>query len=677
MVVDEDLEAVEIRGEASPYLALPVGKVSLNLVKLIPDTALFLAVEKLIQQARKTGEPARQECVSIGPDGSSGLNVEAVPLYASQKRSTLVLFEPIPGAALRAAEPPDAPPEGDARDRVISRLNQQLADARERLLSAIEANQTSREESQNSTEEALSANEELQSLNEELETAKEELQSTNEELITVNDELQAKNVRLAQARDLALSIVETVRQPLLVLDTDLRIKMANRAFCRTFQVSPLEAEGQVVYSLSRGGWDLPGLRDSLGGLLQGGISFPDFEVERDLPAVGPRSLVLGGCRINHLNMILLAVDDITERKLAQQALRRNEEHLRQSQKMEAVGRLAGGLAHDFNNLLTAIIGYSELLADTMKPNDPAIQHALEITAAGERAASLTQQLLAFSRRQVLQPKVLDLNAIVADFDRMLRRLVDERIRVAVNCAPALWQVRTDPGEIGRALMNLSLNARDAMPGGGTLTIETANTTLTAADAGDPRACARPLRDDGRARHRDRNGRGGAGAYLRAVLHHEGNRQRDWPGPRHCSGNCRAKRRRYSLRVRTGRGDGLHHLPAGGRRGGGPGRSSGRRLGQGAQGIRSGSPGGGRRGGPQACPHDSGGERVRGSRRRQRARRSGSVRNPRGTHPSADIRCDHAGTRRPRSRGRRPQAAARPESHVHIGVYAGCRPQGGY
>ena len=109
---------------------------------------------------------------------------------------------------------------------------------------------------------------------------------------------------------------------------------------------------------------------------------------------------------------------------------------------------------------------------------------LEIKSAGERAASLTQQLLAFSRRQVLQPKVLDLNAIVADFDKLLRRLVGERIKVAVNCEADLWQVRADPGEIGRAIMNLFLNARDAMPDGGTLTIETANVILAEAAATD-------------------------------------------------------------------------------------------------------------------------------------------------------------------------------------------------
>ena len=157
--------------------------------------------------------------------------------------------------------------------------------------------------------------------------------------------------------------------------------------------------------------------------------------------------MLGGCRINHLRMILLAVDDITERKLAQQALRKSEEHLRQSQKMEAVGRLAGGIAHDFNNLLTAIIGYSDLLCDRLAGDESAMQEALEIKSAGERAASLTQQLLAFSRRQVLQPKVLDLNAIVADFDRMLRRLVGERIRVAIDCAARPMASKGRPGRI--------------------------------------------------------------------------------------------------------------------------------------------------------------------------------------------------------------------------------------
>ena len=410
LVVDENLEVLEIRGKTSPYLTLPVGKMSFNLVKLIPDTGLFLQVEELIRQAKKSGEPARHEHAPSEYSGSAGsLNLEVVPLDFNPTRSTLVLFEPVTETIASPDSTPHPVPEGDILDRHISHLNQQLADAKERFLSSMEAHQTSSEESQNATEEALSANEELQSLNEELETAKEELQSTNEELITLNDELQAKNAALAQARDFAMSIVETIRQPLLVLDTDLRVKMANQAFYRAFQISPLEAEGQIIFSLSHGSWDLPGLRDSLDGLLQRRQLVPGLRSPAGFPALGRKSLVIGGCHLNHLKMILLAVDDITERKLAQQALRKSEDHLRQAQKMEAVGRLAGGIAHDFNNLLTAILGYSGLLVETLAGNEPPLQQVGEIRRAGERAASLTKQLLAYSRRQVLQPKVLDLN----------------------------------------------------------------------------------------------------------------------------------------------------------------------------------------------------------------------------------------------------------------------------
>jgi len=485
VVVDEELEVLEIRGKASTFLSLPAGKVSFNLLKLIPETSLFLEVEKLVHQVRQSGETARLERIPFDHDGHSGeVTVEVVPLHARQKNSLLILFEPVPAAreAEASAEPFPAGGPGDRKDRQIARLKQEVADAKQRFLALIDEHQISREESQNTTEEALSTNEELQSLNEELETAKEELQSTNEELITVNDELQANNLALAKARDFAMSIVETVRQPLLVLDMELRIKMANRAFYRLFKVSPLEAEGRVVFSLSDGPWDIPALREELDVLVHGGLSFPGFEIERDFPGVGRRFLVLGGGRIEHLKMILLAVEDVSERKQSEEALLRSQEHLRQAQKMEAIGRLAGGIAHDFNNLLTAIIGYSALLLDTLDGNETALQQVHQIKSAGDRAAALTRQLLAFSRRQVLQPKVLDLNLIVADFDRMLRRLVGERIEVAIDCAPDLWQVRADPGEIGRAIMNLALNARDAMPGDGTLTIQTANLTMVEAEA---------------------------------------------------------------------------------------------------------------------------------------------------------------------------------------------------
>ena len=172
-----------------------------------------------------------------------------------------------------------------------------------------------------------------------------------------------------------------------------------------------------------------------------------------------------------------ALEDITERKRAEDALRESEERFLQSQKMEAVGKLAGGIAHDLNNLLTVMTGYSELLLTRIGADDPVRREVQEIARAGERAAALTKQLLAFSRRQVLQLKVLDLNQIVAEMDAMLRRVIGEDVDLRAVLAGDLGPVRGDQGQIEQVLMNLAVNARDAMPRGGTLTVETENVYL--------------------------------------------------------------------------------------------------------------------------------------------------------------------------------------------------------
>jgi PAS domain S-box-containing protein len=162
--------------------------------------------------------------------------------------------------------------------------------------------------------------------------------------------------------------------------------------------------------------------------------------------------------------------------------RRLEDQLRQSQKMEAIGQLAGGVAHDFNNLLTAITGYADLGMDRLPTDSPLVRHLGEIRKAADRASALTRQLLAFSRKQILDPRVLDLNAVVADMDKMLRRIIGEHIQLKTLQYPNLAKVKADPGQLEQVLMNLVVNARDAMPEGGILTVETGHVVLDEAYA---------------------------------------------------------------------------------------------------------------------------------------------------------------------------------------------------
>jgi signal transduction histidine kinase/FixJ family two-component response regulator len=166
------------------------------------------------------------------------------------------------------------------------------------------------------------------------------------------------------------------------------------------------------------------------------------------------------------------LQEIEERRATENALREKEHELRHSQKMEAVGRLAGGVAHDFNNLLTAIIGYAELVVKRAHQDPSVRQNAALIRKAGEQAAVLTRQLLAFSRKQLLQPRVIDLNTLVADVQALLHRVIGEHFQVCVESDASDGRVRADPTQLEQVILNLGVNARDAMPNGGILTIRT-------------------------------------------------------------------------------------------------------------------------------------------------------------------------------------------------------------
>ena len=181
-------------------------------------------------------------------------------------------------------------------------------------------------------------------------------------------------------------------------------------------------------------------------------------------------LTRNAIRFDNRPAFLVLAADATERN-------RLEEQFRQAQRLESVGRLAGGVAHDFNNLLTVINGYSDILLTSISADGPLQEGLLEIRTAGERAASLTRQLLAFSRKQVIQPVVVNLNDLVADLQKMVCRLIGEHIELVIRTAPAACNVLADPGQLQQVLVNLAVNARDAMPDGGVLAIETQSTVI--------------------------------------------------------------------------------------------------------------------------------------------------------------------------------------------------------
>ena len=191
--------------------------------------------------------------------------------------------------------------------------------------------------------------------------------------------------------------------------------------------------------------------------------------------------------------VLSIASEITERKVAEDALRAREDQFRQSQKMEAAGQLAGGVAHDFNNLLTAILGYTALITETVEDQPELLGDLDEIRKAGERAKALTQQLLTFSRKRMAQPSIVDLNSVVSQVEKMLHRVIGDDVVIAAAKSAGLHAIKADPNQLEQILVNLAVNARDAMPRGGTLRIETANDVMPRNEpesSGAPVPCVR-------------------------------------------------------------------------------------------------------------------------------------------------------------------------------------------
>ena len=276
------------------------------------------------------------------------------------------------------------------------------------------------------------------------------------------------------------ALIEASPLAVVVSDALRTIRVWNPAAVRMFGWTEAETIGHPNPLLSSEG--NPELR-VICNLVLHGERFSNTEICGRARAGSEIFLAFSGAPLldakGEIASMMAIMTDITDAKSAEAALHRSEEQLRQSMKMEAVGKLAGGVAHDFNNLLSVITGYSELLLTRTDGRNPARREIEEIHKAGERAAALTQQLLAFSRRQVLKPKRLRMGEVVENLGKMLRRLIGEDIDFATESQEDLWTVRADPNQIEQILMNLCINARDAMPAGGKLVVSTANVTLEA------------------------------------------------------------------------------------------------------------------------------------------------------------------------------------------------------
>ncbi len=312
----------------------------------------------------------------------------------------------------------------------------------------------------------------------ELEVAYEELEQQNQELLTTREQLETQRHRYLQLFDQA---------PFAYLVTDGHgvVEEANQTAVRLLGIHPQFFSGKPLAAFLDGK-DRNRFRDLLPQVREGaaaveaeimlrrrdGTTFPGV-----LTAVRDLDGEQGKVRLRW------AVRDVSEAKAAEEALRASEERLRHSQRMEAVGRLAGGIAHSFNNLLAAVAFQCELLCEQLEPADPRRKHVDEVQKAGERAASLAHQLLAFGRRQVLQPRRLSLSGLLREMEPMLRRLIGEHIRLEIR-ASAGCEIHADLGQIEQVVLNLVVNARDAMPEGGSLQLATEEVEVAPGAAAD-------------------------------------------------------------------------------------------------------------------------------------------------------------------------------------------------
>lgn len=334
VVVNENMDIVQFRGSTNKYLEQSYGKPSHNLL-ILAKPGLAFELRSVLRKAKKQGETITKENIPVKIDKTlQNISIEVVPLPNTIEPYYLVLFQEQRLADRDKSREPVKTSLNDEKDRRIKQLEKELVEVREDMRNITEEQEASNEELESANEELQSGSEELQILNEELETSKEELESTNEELIVVNREMASLNEQLAAERNYSQAIVANIREPLLTLDKNLRIKTVNKAFYKAFKFSEKETENVLIYELGNDAWDIPDLRKLLERVIPQKEVINDYQITHKFEELGEMIMLINARKIvtEHKSekLILLSIEDITEKVIE----RRKREEIQASHTQE-------------------------------------------------------------------------------------------------------------------------------------------------------------------------------------------------------------------------------------------------------------------------------------------------------------------------------------------------------
>jgi two-component system, chemotaxis family, CheB/CheR fusion protein len=487
LVIDAEMEICHFRGPTGPYLEPMAGKASLNLFKMVRES-LRLELRTALHQARKSGSPVKRTGLQMSDQSLvQDVALEVIPLKGRETgRAFLILFTrtdtSTPAATPLQEEPSTERGKRDGKERRLRQLEQELVAKREEMHSMIEEMEATNEELQAANEEILSSNEELQSLNEELETSKEEIQASNEELLVVNQELVQRNTELQRARLYAEAIVETIREPLLILDADLRVQSANRAFYQSFETTPAATEQHQFFALGTGQWDIPALRTLLEEVLPQKHSLMDYEVEHTFPEIGHKIILLNARRIEGDALILLALEDITLRKQMEE-----EKQMLLEQREDFLGIAS----HELKTPITTIKGYTQMLQQrfTRAGDEQATTLLNRMNTQLDKLIRLIGELLDLTRMEAGQLPwhnvAFDLNLLVQDTVEAMAYTTEQHQIHIEGMVPL--PVVADRERIEQVLLNLLSNAIKYSPHADTvlvhLSVEQGSARISVQDFG--------------------------------------------------------------------------------------------------------------------------------------------------------------------------------------------------